>query len=135
VGGGVHGGSGSPLARWDAPRVGNNGPNPPDAVNGDDESQVGYGRPFEEEGAILEVAAPLKVNATLVNQSQGLAAGVESLHLPLYGAMEAEEFFNLMAAQQFPWFLEPTLASWEGLWTTISHADITGGIFGQAFIL
>jgi hypothetical protein len=82
-------GSGNPLARRGAP-------------NGNPD--VGYG-PIVSEG-------PLKVNASLINQDRGIAAGIESLHVAEFGVGE-----NLVTAQQFPWFLEPSLASGDGLWT------------------
>ncbi len=96
-------GSGSPYARL----LQNAGD--PDGI------KVGYG--------VIETPAPLKVNASLIKESDGLAAGVESLHISDWGVGE-----NLMAAQQFPWFLEPSLASGEGLWTTGNLDDINEGI-------
>ena len=87
-------GSGNPLARRGAP---NGSPN------------VGYG-PILSEG-------PLKVNATVINQDRGIAAGIESLHVAGFGVGENGVGQNLVTAQQFPWFLEPTLASGDGLWT------------------
>lgn len=54
----------------------------------------------------------LKVNASLVNQATGRAAGIDALHIRDWGLGQ-----NLVAAQQFPWFLEPSLASHSGLWT------------------
>lgn len=78
-------------------------------------SEVGYD--------VITTPAPLKVNVSLVNQSGGTAGGVESLHIAEWGIG-----FNLVTAQQFPWFLEPSLASHQGLWTTGGLPAINAGI-------
>ncbi|TVR64845.1 MAG: hypothetical protein EA420_04545 [Candidatus Competibacteraceae bacterium] len=93
-------GSGDPLARLGS---------------GDPTSTVGYGE--------IDTPAPLKVNASLVNRANGIAAGIESLHIAGWGDNQ-----NLVTAQQFPWFLEPSLASSDGLWTTEALDDINEGI-------
>ncbi|WP_420427020.1 hypothetical protein [Algiphilus sp.] len=66
---------------------------------------------------------PLKVNATLVNQDRGTAAGVDSFPIAGYG-----EGRNLVTAQGFPFNLEPTLASSNDLWSTTGLAQIEAGI-------
>lgn len=71
----------------------------------------------------IDSPTPLKVNASLVNREQGTAAGIESLHISGFGVGE-----NLITAQAFPWFLEPTLASSEGLWTLSGLADLDAEI-------
>lgn len=93
-------GSGDPLARLGS---------------GDPASTVGYD--------VILTPAPLKVNVSLVNQSQGTAGGVESLHIAGWG-----EGLNLVTAQQFPWFLEPSLASADGLWSTTALTAINAEI-------
>ncbi len=65
----------------------------------------------------------LKVNASLINPANGLGAGVESLHIEDYSVG-----VNNVTAQQFPYFLEPTLASGDGLWTTTNLAALEAGI-------
>jgi hypothetical protein len=45
------------------------------------------------------------------------------LHIADWGVGE-----NLVTAQQFPWFLEPSLASADGLWSTTALAAINDGI-------
>ncbi len=67
----------------------------------------------------LTTSQPLKVNATLVNQDEGIAVGIESLHLAGWGLGR-----NLVTATGLPWHLEPTLASHEGLWSTGGLAAI-----------
>ncbi|MES0875423.1 hypothetical protein [Sinimarinibacterium thermocellulolyticum] len=66
---------------------------------------------------------PLKVNVSLINSARGLGAGVESLHIAGYAVG-----VNNVTAQQFPYFLEPTLASGDGLWTTTNLATLEAGI-------
>lgn len=78
-------------------------------------STVGYGP--------ITTPAPLKVNVSLVNRDQGMAGGIESLHIADWGVGQ-----TLVTAQQFPWFLEPTLASHAGLWTTGGLVAINDGI-------
>lgn len=68
-------------------------------------STVGYGP--------IATPAPLKVNVSLVNRDQGMAGGIESLHIAQWGVGQ-----TLVTAQQYPWFLEPSLASHGGLWST-----------------
>lgn len=85
---------------------------------------VGSGDPIARGGrgyGPITSPSPLKVNASLVNQNNGIAAGVESLHIKGFGMQPVNGGFgngeNLVTAQQFPWFLEPTIASTDGLWT------------------
>lgn len=66
---------------------------------------------------------PLKVNATLVNRTRGTAAGIDSFPIADYGQNR-----NLVTAQAFPFNLEPTLASSNGLWSTSGLAQIEAGI-------
>lgn len=104
MGGTVQTGSGSPLARLGSVDA-----------NGDNESTVGYGP--------IATGNPLKANVSLVNQNTGRAAGVTSLHIEGYGVGQ-----NFVTAQQFPWFLEPTIASSNGLWTLNGVDALIAGI-------
>lgn len=79
---------------------GTNSSGDPSAAGG-----AGYG--------VLSTPAPLKVNVTLVNQDQGIAAGISSTGLEDWGVGE-----KLVTAEAYPWGLEPTLASHKGLWST-----------------
>ena len=111
-------GSASPLARWGSVSEISFQGRPAGTV-----SQVGY----EE----IVTPNPLKVNVSLVNQSKGVAAGVDAFLLPEWGLGE-----NLVTAQQFPWFLEPALASGFGLWNTeyieeISDVFTTGTVANE----
>jgi hypothetical protein len=99
-------GSGSPLARLGS--TGTGGTYPFQGL-----SEVGYGPVVSE--------AALKVNTTLVNQDTGRAAGVDALNIAGYGVG-----VNLVTAQQFPFFLEPTLATSDGLWDTTAVSLIDG---------
>lgn len=69
-------------------------------------------------GAITN-PAPLKVNVSLVKRSQGIAGGSTAVHLTGWGVGQ-----NLVTAQQYPWFLEPTIASSNGLWSTSGLAAV-----------
>jgi len=104
MGGTVQTGSGSPLARLGSV----------DAA-GENESTVGYGD--------ITTGNPLKANVSLVNQTTGRAAGVTSLHIEGYGVGQ-----NFVTAQQFPWFLEPTIASSNALWTLDGVDALIAGI-------
>lgn len=107
----------------------------PNTIPGD----VGSGSPLARNGSTSVAATPvvsavgydaiqspasLKVNVSLVNQAQGTAGGVESLHVFGWGQGQ-----NLVSAQRFPWFLEPTLASNAGLWTTGGLGLLSSYIF------
>jgi hypothetical protein len=63
-----------------------------------------------------ESAFPLKGNLTLVNIANGVAGGNAALHLgdlipPSYPDSPDGAPSNLVTAQQYPWFLEPTVAT------------------------
>jgi len=69
---------------------------------------------------------PLKGNVTWLNVGTGTGAG---------GAMIAVSDwleYNFVTAQQFPWFLEPTFASSQGLWTIGGAADFDASIDATA---
>ena len=76
-------------------------------VSGNITGAAGSGDPIArtQYGAITN-PAPLKVNVSLVKRSQGIAGGSTAVHLNGWGVGQ-----NLVTAQQFPWFLEPTIAS------------------------
>ena len=94
------------------PAVGNWAP-----PTGDVPGTMGSGDPVARgdgiDGEYAEIISthPLKGNLTLVNQGRGLAGGQEAIAIRGWGAGQ-----NLVTAQQFPWFLEPTLPSHLGLW-------------------
>lgn len=103
---------GSSISAWtDGPVTGVDGSGDPIARGG----AFGYGP--------IATAAPLKVNASLINIDNGMAGAVESLHVSGFGAGQ-----NLVTAQQYPWFLEPTIASHDGLWTITGLTGIANGI-------
>jgi hypothetical protein len=54
---------------------------------------------------------PLKGNVTWLHAGTGVGAGTEMI------AVQGWSGGNFVTAQQFPWFLEPTFASSDGLWT------------------
>lgn len=56
--------------------------------------------------------APLKLNVTLVARDKGAAAGIPTTALEGWGVGQ-----KLVTAAAFPWHLEPTLASHQGLWS------------------
>lgn len=60
----------------------------------------------------LSSPAPLKVNVTLVARDKGAAAGIPTTALEGWGVGQ-----KLVTAAAFPWHLEPTLASHQGLWS------------------
>jgi len=56
---------------------------------------------------------PLKGNVSWLHALTGVGAGSEAIAVEDWAAPAA----NYITAQQFPWFLEPTFASIDGLWT------------------
>jgi hypothetical protein len=70
----------------------------------------------------------LKVTTTLVNLDEGTAANIPSLSIDSYGLAGN----NLVTAQEFPFFLEPTLASDDGLWSTDGLPALETGISAVA---
>jgi hypothetical protein len=64
-------------------------------------------------------AGPLKGNLSLINTATGQGAGTEAMHLD--NVVSDTDQVSFVTAQEFPWFLEPTLAtvgSDEGPWNT-----------------
>jgi hypothetical protein len=54
---------------------------------------------------------PLKGNMTMVNVANGVAGGTAALHLADVVGAANDIQANMVTAQQFPWFLEPTMAT------------------------
>lgn len=77
------------------------------------------------------IASPesLKVNVSYIKRSAGIGAGVTALHLSGWGVGQ-----NLVTAQQFPWFLEPTKASHAGLWNNSALAEVEAAITTSAVV-
>lgn len=61
--------------------------------------------------APTERDVPLKGNITWLQAGTGAGAGSTAIHVANWSDQ------NYVTAQQFPWFLEPTFASVDGLWT------------------
>ncbi len=57
--------------------------------------------------------SPLKGNTTWLNVGTGAGAGTTALGINDW----ADDTVSYVASQAFPWFLEPTIASVNGLWT------------------
>jgi hypothetical protein len=77
----------------------------------DGEAVPGTGEPRAadpEQGGydFIKSTAPLKGNSSYLNFLTGEGAGTEALHLE-----DVSTGLNLVTAQQFPWFLEPTIAT------------------------
>ena len=115
-------GSGSPIARDADGNVAGDNLLAAPAVGVIGDPRFGYGPVISGNS--------LKVNASLINPDGGLATAMTSLHVANYGtnADIAGVPTNLVTAQQFPYFLEPTLAGSAGLWTTDALADVEAGI-------
>lgn len=73
--------------------------------------------------------SPLKVNISYLNQALGLSAGGTANHIQGWGVGQ-----NLVTAQQFPWFLEPALASHTGLWNNTALPLVESTINATAVI-
>lgn len=76
----------------------------------------------------LVTSDSLKVTTTLVNLTEGTAANIPSLSIDDFGTAAG----NLVTAQEFPFFLEPTLASGDGLWSTTGLGVLENGISAVA---
>jgi hypothetical protein len=72
--------------------------------SGDPPARIDFRAPEPDEN-------PLKANVTWLRTLTGTGAGTEAVAVSDYSATD------FVTAQQFPWFLEPTLASSDGLWT------------------
>jgi len=77
------------------------------------------------------IASPdsLKVNVSYVKRASGVGAGATAVHLSGWGVGQ-----NLVTAQQFPWFLEPTKASHAGLWNNSALAEVEAAIAATTVI-
>lgn len=71
----------------------------------------------------------LKVNVSYIKRASGVGAGATAIHLSGWGVGE-----NLVTAQQFPWFLEPTLASHAGLWSNSALPAVEAALTASAVI-
>jgi hypothetical protein len=61
---------------------------------------------------------PLKGNLTWLHAVTGVGAGTEAIAVRDWNtALTTDPSGNFVTAQVFPWFLEPTFASGDGLWT------------------
>ncbi len=65
--------------------------------------------------------APLKGNVSFINTARGVGAGSTAMHIEGFAGCNSTgpaggNLSNLVTAQEYPYFLEPTLASNSGLW-------------------
>ncbi|MCB1776379.1 MAG: hypothetical protein KDI50_02980, partial [Candidatus Competibacteraceae bacterium] len=91
------------------------------AGSGDPPARSHYG--------VITSTDSLKVNVSYVNRAKGLAAGAAANHLSGWGVGQ-----NLVTAQQFPWFLEPTLASHAGLWNNSAVPAVEDALLASAVL-
>ena len=70
--------------------------------------------------------SPLKGNISFINTTRGVGAGSTALHIEGFG-----EGKDLTTAQEYPYFLEPTLASDEGLWGWNFVESGASGLFNE----
>jgi hypothetical protein len=74
-------------------------------------SLAGSGDPSVRIDFVAPSSNPIKGNITWLLGTTGAGAGDEAV------AVSDWATYNMITAQQFPWFLEPTFASTGGLWT------------------
>jgi hypothetical protein len=74
---------------------------------------------------------PLKGNLTWLHALDGVGAGTEAIAVPNWNQL-ADPSGNFVTAQVFPWFLEPTFASGDGLWTVTGVENFEGAISAVA---
>lgn len=73
-----------------------------------------------------EFDVPLKGNITWLQVGTGAGAGGTAIAVADWSSQ------NFVTAQQFPWFLEPTFASNDGLWTVTGVEDFEAAITWNA---
>lgn len=99
-------------------------------VNGPITGVAGSGDPVAR-GHYGAITSPdsLKVNVSYIKRASGIGAGATAVHLSGWGVGQ-----NLVTAQQFPWFLEPTKASHAGLWNNSALGQVEAAITATAVI-
>lgn len=115
------------TADWQEPPVGVVGENPQDFggdLVGDDDSPDagGSGDPLARIDFDAPQTNPLKGSITWTNAASGISAGTSA------AAVADWSDKNMVTAQVFPWFLEPTFASGDGLWTVTGVANFENSI-------
>ncbi|HRX60765.1 MAG TPA: hypothetical protein P5260_06025 [Candidatus Competibacter sp.] len=91
---------------------------------------AGSGDPVaRSEYGVITSPTPLKVNISYIKRDKGLAGGGTAVHLAGWGVGQ-----NLVTAQQYPWFLEPTLPSHAGLWSTSALPTVEAGFNATAVL-
>jgi hypothetical protein len=99
-------------------------------VSGPITGDAGSGSPIaRSDYGNITSPAPLKVNISYLNQALGLSSGGTATHIAGWGVGQ-----NLVTAQQFPWFLEPTLASHAGLWNNSALAQVEAPLNANSVI-
>jgi hypothetical protein len=73
---------------------------------------------------------PLKGNVGWLNAATGYGAGSEAIAVKNYVADTAE--LSYVTAQQSPWFLEPTFATYSDLWTVSNLAEFENQVKATA---
>jgi len=93
------------------------GDDPAIATGSISDSLAGSGDPPARVDFVAPTGDWLKGNVGWLNAATGYGAGSEAI------AVENWSTENYVTAQQFPWFLEPTFASINGLWTVDGVTD------------
>jgi hypothetical protein len=89
-------------------------------------SLAGSGDPLARADFVAPTGNWLKGNVGWLNAATGYGAGSEA------NAVENWSSENYVTAQQFPWFLEPTFASEDGLWTVTGVVPFEASILASA---
>ncbi len=80
---------------------------------------------------------PLKGNFSVINSGTGIGAGNAAIAIADFMDPAAATLAvngNLITAQNFPYFLEPTLASRDGIWTTSGLASVEAAMTSNVII-
>jgi len=92
--------------------------------NGNPEAACDFVSPTNVLGFGVDVN-PLKGNLSWLHAATGTGAGTEAIAVRDWWTLNPQ---NAVTAQEFPWFLEPTFAAVNGLWTVTGVGAFEGNI-------
>jgi hypothetical protein len=105
-------------------------------------ADLGDGDPIAagEFSALAATENPLKGNFSIINAGTGIGAGnaavaiADFMDAVVIAADASKANDNLITAQNFPYFLEPSLASRDGIWTNTGLVDVDAGLMSASIV-